>query len=266
MLQISQALAARKRTFLEYESWRSTHFDIGGFNQKTNGRLIDLFAKIPGLLEDSDNLLMQPSEAQSTSISGFQTNLIAIISDLFHWRWSWEYEYPEICYEVLADASMHLSVDGHEQPFYETLLFYHDFHTSREPMLYNAALLIIFGLSSRWGIIDPAAKAISLLTAYQAMPVPPARNPLTMPHSDLSMAEICSEMCRSIEYNLQPPHQKSGALNLLMPLRILSKIGGLGEVDAKWLGKVTKKMAKLHGFHFSERLEERRSIAEDVRL
>ena len=158
--------------------------------------LVDILASIPGLLELSDRLQAAKilSEAHFLhEFMSFHTQIVDVLSNLFSWRWGWEKSHPAVAFEIPCHEA---GPDAQSNGLYDTFLYYQNFHKGREPMLYNTALLLVFGLARLWDLKDAPASAISKLPEQHR---PLQSNPLALPHKNLSLNEISAEICKSFE-------------------------------------------------------------------
>jgi hypothetical protein len=123
-------------------------------------------------------------------------------------------------------------------------------------MLYNSALLIAIRLVEAW-FADPVRIALSaFLVSERLKPL----NHLILPYETLTTAEICSEICRSIEYHFQKPHALSGPMFLLLPIRVcLSEFQG-GQREYPWLIGMLRRIADTCGFEVSWSLPDFRDL------
>lgn len=176
--------------------------------------------------------------------------LVGILSEPFVWRWDWERFHPKAAFETAPDRMKSTCIDANGISIFETIFFYRHFLESREPLLYNTALLIIMSLARAWKVEDAVSLAQSTVS-IQDRPMRP--NPLALPHGALSLEEVSEESCRSVKYQLQGAHMSAGAMFLLLPLRILVT-SSQGERRKSWLIGIMKRIAVLCGFRMLERL------------
>lgn len=197
--------------------------------------LYEIMAYIPGLLEDSDQteaLLVLGTNIHE-EVEAFRERLVKILRDLFDWRWDWELQYPQTAFEVPINPATSLSVDENREPLYPTILMYTGFDQCRGPMYYNTLLLLILRLAKGWGMDNAPFRALSLCR-HQDWPLP--SNPLILPHEALTIAEVCTELCRSIEY-LQDAYRAAAVVLLQLPLGVMIAITE-DEGQKLWLSRI----------------------------
>jgi hypothetical protein len=142
-----------------------------------------------------------------------------------------------VAFEVTVDPETLPSGDN-RLPTYETVINYERFETAREIMLYNTALLWVLGFAQFWvGENSTPSRAFSV----PAQARPTVSNLLTLPHEDLTTAKISQEICRSIEYHLQEPHNHSGAMFLMHPLRAVLELGQ-GDKERLWSERILRRI------------------------
>lgn len=247
---ISNALGRRRRCYLEDHCWLSDEF---GDVHTEFQRLLDVFAKLPGLLEENDRLKSQrlgKGIGIGEEIERYSQSLIATISKLFVWRWSWEETYPNMAYEI----PMKVTQSGEQSPF-EPALYYRDFQRCRETTLYNAALLILLPIARSWGIIDASAQTLWKLRDHSRQ-APCSSNLLMLPNENMTTEAIAREICRSVKYHLQGSHRMNGAMMLLLPLRVVGMFLR-DKREKEWLVGITTKIATDYGFQISEGVSSR---------
>ena len=262
--QIARALTLRQRTFLEDQDWKSIPWMDDPTSKNSVQYLLDVLASIPGLVEDEDRLLADQttmSSANQDQLDSCRRRLLKILGELFLWRWDWERLHPNVAFEVVTDPATSITLDAKGAPMYRTILFYHDFHEGRAPMLYNTGLLILLRLAESWDMPDAPLLALSTLS-YRNPPIL-SSNPLVLPHTALAPAEVLCEIIRSVEYFLQDSHVSAGGMHLLLPLRVAWTCAQDGREKA-WLTGLMRRMAKSGGFQMFERLVDHENLAIDL--
>ncbi|KUJ07183.1 uncharacterized protein LY89DRAFT_767020 [Mollisia scopiformis] len=238
---ISQALFTRRRTFLEQEKWKPDSSDEPEI-QKCNTEIFNIFARIPGILEDSDQSTTASTDAH------LHDAIVQILADLFAWRWNWEEVHPNFAYET--PVTKHGLATDNQGPLFPSIISFRIFHQGRQLILYDTALILMLDLVHTLQISNAPALALATLSTHQ---IPRATNPLIMPHENISIPETAREILRCIEFHLQGEHIMAGALMLLMPLRVVSAFVE-DEREQVWLRGITKRMARECGWRFSEGL------------
>jgi hypothetical protein len=261
MLIITKALTLQRHTFLEQERWKTIPWADDPASKLSLHCIQDIFADIPGLLEDGNNLQAE----HASQLAGYDIRakthgerLIKTLQELFLWRWEWERSNPDGAFEVTACPETLPSCDN-LLPTYENVIRYERFEIAREIMLYNAALLWVFDTANFWVGENATRLALSLFPVQER---PGASNPLTLPHEDLTTAEISREICRSIEYHFQEPHTQSGAMFLMLPLRTVLKLGQ-GAQERLLSERSLRRIGDIHGFGISTSLQHRMAMAAD---
>lgn len=224
-------------------------------------QLGDIMVKIPGLLEDSDLAKAEtllPLKQRRIDIGALKARIIHTLRELFLWRWWWEQENPLCAYRVPGNRLGSFSVDESGVPLFQSLIYFNHFHRGREPILYNASLLHVLQLAEIWSIEDAQARA---LTTLAHLDQPDHTNAMLLPHERLSKEEVVQEILTSLEFFLQGEQRNSGALTMMLPLRMTLPFVNEHKLQS-WLRRITSSIA-VFGFRFSQRLQNMEPIATD---
>jgi len=154
-------------------------------------RLIDVVARIPGLLEDIDRIQAEQTTADATNqqeIESYRQRVVKALSELLDWRWKWELSRSK---KAIADFRNDSDGASHDVEGY-----YHDFVKDRAPMLYNIALRQVLDLRKAWSVADASFFEIDSLI-YQGRHLP--LSPLSLPHGIIPLTEIVCAMCRLMD-------------------------------------------------------------------
>lgn len=218
--------------------------------------------RIPGLLEDSDAAQLERAGENQTEVDirSLQARIVNVLRELFLWRWWWEQENPSCAYLLPGNHPGTTAVDENSNPLFQSLVYFQDYQRGREPILCDASLLLMLQLAALWEIHDAPKQALAALAHLDP---PDHTNSLILPHEDLSITEVVHEILTSIEFFLQGDHKNSGALTLMLPLRIVFPFAKEDRVQ-RWLTKIASSMAT-YGFRFSHRLHNLSSIALDLK-
>lgn len=212
-LQLGRAIAHRKRTFLEEDSWKLSCLIDGDVPQEPVHQLLDIWTAIPGLLEDSDALLADRSKREhrvEEAEEDFLRRLRLTMTRMFSWRWQFERRFPGAAYEKQVVRGRSITVDDAGAPLFDTVLFYEHLHQGARPItMYNLALLQLMHIASSWKILDLPAQA---LASMDIRTTSAHAGPLLLPHEHLSLKDVSQEVCRSIEYHLLDDHDSNGAM------------------------------------------------------
>jgi len=189
--QTTRALALRKRTFLEDQDWITIPWMDAPTPKSSMHRLIDVVARIPGLLEDIDRIQAEQTTADATNqqeIESYRQRVVKALSELLDWRWKWELSRSK---KAIADFRNDSDGASHDVEGY-----YHDFVKDRAPMLYNIALRQVLDLRKAWSVADASFFEIDSLI-YQGRHLP--LSPLSLPHGIIPLTEIVCAMCRLMD-------------------------------------------------------------------
>ncbi|MCJ1243569.1 hypothetical protein MMC30_000766 [Trapelia coarctata] len=197
LLITTRALALRKRTFLEDQDWITIPWMDNPTPKSSMHRLIDVVARIPGLLEDSDRIQAEQATADTPNlqeIEPYRRRVVTVLCDLLNWRWGWELSHSQ---KAAADSStLSQSSKDSDGVSYEVEGCHHDFVEDRASMLYNIALRQVLDLRKTWSVADTSFFELGSLP-YQGQHLP--LSPLALPHGIVPLAEIACAMCRLMD-------------------------------------------------------------------
>lgn len=159
--------------------------------------LMDVLARIPGLLQDYDQIQAEQMRADTPNqqmVEAHRQRLAQVVYDLLSWREDWERSYSK---KALPDpmSSSHICEDLKGEP-YHAQRQYRNFVEERGPMLYNTALMHISDLSQTFNVADTSFfDQCSMLDPVRRLPL----NLLALRHGILPLTGIACEMCRSMD-------------------------------------------------------------------
>ena len=198
-------MALRQRTFLECENWVKTPWMDDPTSKPSVHRLIDVIARIPGLLEDGDRIhagQVTCDAAKMQEVESYHRQLINVLRDLLNWRWDWERSHSAKAIGNAASSSTtSTTLDGKPR---DPEQLYLGFKEDREPMLYNTALRQVMDLLEAWNVPDT-----SLFELY-SLPHQIRKLPLSssaVPDGIVPLTEIACEMCRVMDSHEGEPFQ-----------------------------------------------------------
>jgi len=110
--------------------------------------LQDILCDIPGFREDL-NILYLPSTSfdEASRIHGELCRKTAeALHDLYALKRRWESRFPDVCYEVAANISGRLSIDGNTSTLFLTVIYFRDLERASEINLYNTIQLLLLNV------------------------------------------------------------------------------------------------------------------------
>nr|WNZ75283.1 hypothetical protein [Trichoderma harzianum] len=147
--------------------------------------------------------------------------VVLLYLKLLNLRWEWELQHPDCCFEVFQESRIEradvLSVsEAMGQPIFNSVLFFTDFRRAVETNFYHSCLLILHDIAGYLGIMDELKEhqASGSLFLYKT------NHPLTFPNGTEPDRNAVRDICRSVEFLLQPTHGPAGGYVLMFPLRV----------------------------------------------
>lgn len=238
---------------MEEPSWQEVPWCDQPNPKSTVNYYIDILCCIPGLLEKKNRLsrgLAVDPDALRRSIT---RQILRLYTKLLQVRWLWEVSNPSCCWEIPASEKrpgLVLPIENTAgQPLFESLLVFSSFQRAIETNLYNCCMVFLCDMAFQLGSLDElkrfpisqlfdSSRSVSNLHPFSdgdtecakttrhvigitCSPYAHKTNPaLVFPH-ELSTWNLAGyEICRSIEFMLQPNHGPAGAYFAMFPLRV----------------------------------------------
>lgn len=203
-----------------------------------------MFVEVPGIYEDLEMMRSRRFvglEDDSTAVSA-SDRCASLIKHLEHWRRIWDDENPKACFEIVPDTRTSVTVD-HEGPIFPTLLYYSGLSTANALTMYNSILILVLQLHHAF-------------LSYQSGTLKDhwdTRDPL-QPNEVWPTPLLANEICRSVEYHLQPPHAGAGAFYILFPLRIAFYTLPKASREGRWLANIIQRIANNGGLEIGRNI------------
>jgi hypothetical protein len=242
-----------QRTFLEEKSWQEVPWSHQTEPKSIVNYYIDILCCIPGLLENKNRLSKGLVVDSNTVRRSITRQIFHLYTKLLQVRWLWEVSNPSCCREV-PTGEKHLAAGlpvetSAAQPVFQSLLVFSSFQRAIETNLYNCCMLFLCDIASQlgtWEILKQLptsqlfgsscnisnlyrssdsdterTKATAHYYGITRSPYAHKTNPaLAFPHELTTCNLPAYEICRTIEFMLQPNHGSSGAYFSIFPLRV----------------------------------------------
>ncbi|PKK48511.1 hypothetical protein CI102_5749 [Trichoderma harzianum] len=185
-------------------------------------------AHIASILEDEKLRVTMRQEYASSDrtwphdlYESLRQRVVLLYLKLLNLRWEWELQHPDCCFEVFQESRIEradvLSVsEATGQPIFNSVLFFTDFRRAVEINFYHSCLLILHDIAGDLGIMDELKEHQSSRSCFSYKTNPP----LTFPHETEPDRNAVRDICRSVEFLLQPTHGPAGGYVLMFPLRV----------------------------------------------
>lgn len=242
-----------QRTILEQPLWQEVPWRDQAEPKSIINYYIDILCCIPGLLENKNRLFKGLSVEPKTLRSSISRQTLRLYVKLLQVRWLWEVSNPSCCHEIPAGrkspAASLLVEESLEQPLFESLLVFNSLQRAIETNLYNCCMLFLCDIATQLetlgdlkrlpmsqifdsscsfsnlhGFFDgetESAKTTELYTGVTQSPYAHKTNPALAFPNELSTWNLAAyEICRSIEFMMQPNHGPAGAYFAIFPLRV----------------------------------------------
>jgi hypothetical protein len=202
-------------------------------------------------------------------ITEIRQKTVLLLSELFEWRFQFHELNPQLAYEVVVDPTTSQTLTDDGLPLFDTVIRYRDYHRGRELVLYNTALLMVFYLMHSWSVENGVAQALHMLSTSTTSSVSSLdmhQTCLILPHHNIKSSDVSTEMVRSIEYFLKGTHKMNGAINMILPFRILMDRLESGSDERSFVCKVMNRMGVGQGFGFIQRIQNHMRFKGDLKL
>lgn len=228
-------LLQKRRLFLEEQDWCTVPWALQPHQKSNQDCLIDILAKMPGLLEEQQAL-------QSCFDPGRTQRLIDAASTqlrlLFDWRCRWEAENPNAVVEF-ERSEINGPTSGNGPPDVQRLLHFSDLTAAVEIELYNATLLCYLGLLYfEMTALQAQAHVREIAMSIPRASTPWSNLPLRLPsQTTVTLRTVAVEIVRTFEYQLHHTQQCPDIVVLypLFPLGLASKILSKDAAMTRWI-------------------------------
>ena len=290
---IIQAATKRKRLFLEREEWKTVPWALHPETKTRLNYLQDITVEFTGYFEEVVNHL-NSSRTITTSVTpdpmistpnltlctqGVLTHftsreiilnrLLRALQSVFRWRWSWELENPHCVFLVPTNSSSSLTLDSRGRPLYTHVYFYTSLELANEILTYNTAIGVLNHsacLLGEYSLIKLAIETLPVSDWENFAPKDYQRtNPLELPHSDLRIEDVTTEMIKTVEYCLLDHQAQAGAYILIPALRGLYLAMSImkQQQELKFICRILERISHFDGFAISGHLTGLRIIGTD---
>ena len=219
--QLVHNSVARKRTFLEREEWLTIPWAKHPESIKRWRSLYRIQVFVPGLCEDvetfSRDYLADPSCDHEPTRKELASRIEQKIRELFEWRIRWERETDHDTTERPASTVSNIIRDLPRPSAFDPVLWYSDILYGSEIMMYNNLVVHLVYLGYRVFEPDVVRKAMSGIPRDDRVG---PRGCLLIPHEDMQMADLMTEMCRSIDYFMTTLGITEESMHVLYTLRL----------------------------------------------
>lgn len=199
-------------------------------------------------MEASDSLLENESLGLDVQYAraNLQSKIIDRIQKLSSLLWQWELTNPLACWEAPLDPIISSSYSPNGKPLFNSVLHFESFDLAVDVVNFNANRLLLYRLQDDAGLSESLVLSM-LSNEYQG----PHSNPLLLPGQG-SRLDNAIEICRTVDYFLQPRLENHGALVLMFPLRVAYGHLALTKPDlAAWIITVLEQLTSSKGFGMS---------------
>lgn len=200
-------------------------------------------------MEASDTLLENESVGIDVQYSraNLQHKIIDRVQKLSSLLWQWELVNPIACWEAPLDPIISSSYGPSGKPLFNSVLHFESFDLAIDVVNFNAIRLLLYRLQDEVGLSE--SLVLSMLgNEHQG----PHSNPLLLPGQG-SRLDNAVEICRTVDYFLQPRLENHGALVLMFPLRVAYGHVALTKPDlAAWIATVLEQLTSSKGFGMSK--------------
>ena len=238
VLLITQSLVARKRSFLEEEGWTSIRGPHEVDGKDFMSALYDIFAKLPGIAEVIQDLetstvdLIQVTDDLEVTRIGL-SNLLQELED---WYTKLTFSVGPVALEMPVDPGSDISSDV-QGPLFDTLF---DFASLKMANAFaNYCAIKIAALEWQQKLADLSWQRGA---DHEGM--------LQIP----GVSVLALDICRYVEYLLQPAHAQVGAFYMILPARIAYYALPKWSREAQWLAVKLETVADTSGFEMARNI------------
>lgn len=249
-LQIVNFLMKRKRCFLEAPDWKTVPWLIK--RKSLGSQLQDLFCDIPGLMEDSDEIMGRSAlgEDMGAMEDALREKVSILMQQACELRWRWEAENANACKEVPSTDYGSTSSRDQGPSLFPTVLHFQGFDRAIEIAFFNTIFLLLDTL-----LDDPMGSGpMPFLSLSGVQPhMGPFMSPLLLPGQG-SREGHALEICRIVDYMSHSKHDSLGMFMLMFPLYMARYCLTQRTEVCTWIGNILKQLVSEKGFNIGEHL------------
>ncbi|KAL7905937.1 hypothetical protein GGI35DRAFT_459682 [Trichoderma velutinum] len=248
-LIIVNFLMKRKRCFLEAPDWKTIPWTI---KRKSPGsRLQDLFCDIPGLMEETDEIMQRSALGHKidTMEESIREKVSILMEQTWELRWQWEAANANACKEVpSAEYGSGSSGDRGPSPF-PTVFHFQSMDRAIDIAFFNTIQLLLDTL------LDPLGPGPRPFLSPPQPPMGPFTNPLLLPGQG-SREDHALEICRIVNFMSHCKHDNLGMFMLMFPLYV-ARLCLVRRPDVNaWVTNILSTLVREKGFDIGGHLSE----------
>ncbi|CAG9990516.1 unnamed protein product [Clonostachys byssicola] len=206
-------VARRKRSFLDQDEWKTIPWQVEPDTKTIGDKLQDLFCQIPGILEDSDEVLECPSKIR---LAALQEKVSLALNELFRLQVQWMQETQHGYWEIPAKKTNSVWASEDNEPLFGRVLWFGSFRLALDYIYFFVVWLLLHGVCNSASLDEPTNPPKNLLHGVTSS--------LSMVRlGDATPQEHAVEVCRAVDFLLLGEDGHRGPMSLLFPMKIASR-------------------------------------------
>ena len=245
MLQISKAIHARKRTFLEQQIWKDVPWEDAPELKEPFDYLCDIICDVAGLLEDTDSACMKYSGTLGVNRIAVRDKAMRCLDHLNDWWKTSLNQSLGTCYERPSDPQSPFSSDENGLLF-ESVLEFGEFWSCYMLMFHNAARILLLQA------LEQLSSGLSMNELERPLE---ESNSSPLLGISTNCKSLAMEILRCIECSEARSKRTMGSFCVLTPLSIAYTCLEKDSREMRWLlSSRPEQMSNLSGFQVGRHL------------
>ncbi|CAH0039015.1 unnamed protein product [Clonostachys rhizophaga] len=237
-------IARRKRSFLNQDEWKTIPWEVDPDTKATGDKLQDLFCRVPGILEDNDEVLRCPSK---TRLRALQDEVSLALDELFRLQVRWMQENQDCYWEIPTIRANSIWVSESNEPLFGCVLWFGSFRLALDYIYFFVMWLLLHGVCTSASLGELTKPPQSLLQGVMS-------SPSMIRLGDATPQEHAVEVCRAVDFLLLGEDGHRGPMSLLFPMKIASRyLEDLPEMF-QCLGRVLHRISADKGFGLGDQV------------
>lgn len=237
-------VARRKRSLLDQDGWKTIPWQVDPDAKTTGDKLQDLFCQVPGILEDSDEVLRCPSQIR---LRALLDKVSLALDELFRLQVQWIQENHNCYWEIPAEKANSIWVSESNESLFGRVLWFKSFRLALDYIYFFVVWLLLYGVYTSASLDELTNPPKNLLQGLIS-------SPSMVRLGDATPQEHAVEICRAVDFLLLGEDGHRGPMSLLFPMKIASRYLEDSPEIFQCLGRVLHRISSDKGFGLGDQV------------
>ncbi|KAK7212867.1 hypothetical protein V2G26_020045 [Clonostachys chloroleuca] len=206
-------VARRKRSFFNQDEWKTIPWEVDPDTKTTGDTLQDLFCRVPGILEDNDQVLRCSSK---TRLRALQDEVSLALDELFRLQVRWTQENQDCYWEIPTISANSIWVSESYEPLFGRVLWFGSFRLALDYIYFFVVWLLLHGVCTSASLDELTNPPENLFQGVTS-------SPTMIRLGDTTPQGHALEICRAVDFLLLGEDGHRGPMSLLFPMKVASR-------------------------------------------